>query len=127
MSGQPELETIYKQRFAGREAERDRVWKILTRHYLQRWVDPAATVLDLGAGYCEFINNIRASHKIALDLNPMTPLKAERDVKVVPQDVTKNWAVEAESIDVVFSSNFFEHLPTKQALSHCLSEIHRVL
>ena len=30
-------------------------------------------------------------------------------------------------MDVVFSSNFFEHLPTKDAFRHCLQEIHRVL
>lgn len=127
MSRAPELETIYTQRFAGREAHRDRVWKVLTQHYFQRWISPAATVLDLGAGYCEFINNINAAHKVALDLNPVTPLKAARDVTVVPQDVTQAWAVETESVDVVFTSNFFEHLPSKRDLSHCLSEIYRVL
>jgi SAM-dependent methyltransferase len=126
MAGQPQLETIYAQRFAGREAQRKRVWKVLSR-YFQRWIRPTDTVLDLGAGYCEFINNISALHKLALDLNPVTPLKAADDVKVVSQDVTKNWAIETGSIDVVFTSNFFEHLPTKQDLSHCLSEIFRVL
>ena len=127
MTKQPELETIYSQRFAGREADRDRVWKVLTHHYFQRWVKPSDTVLDLGAGYCEFINNIIASRKIALDLNPATPLNAARDVQVVPQDVTQTWAVETHSVDVVFTSNFFEHLPSKQDLSHCLAEIYRVL
>ena len=29
-----------------------------------------ATVLDLAAGHCEFINNIQAGRRIAVDLNP---------------------------------------------------------
>jgi SAM-dependent methyltransferase len=122
-----EVESIYAQRFSGIEAQRDRVWQILTRHYFQRWITSTDTVLDLGAGYCEFINNIKAGKKIAVDLNPVTPLKAAADVTVISQDVTATWRVETQSVDVVFTSNFFEHLPTKQDLAHCLSEIHRVL
>jgi SAM-dependent methyltransferase len=124
---QPDVESIYTNRFSGSEAQRDRVWQILTRHYFQRWIACTDTVLDLGAGYCEFINNIQAGRKIAVDLNPVTPLKAAPNVTVVSQDVTTPWQVNTQSVDVVFTSNFFEHLPSKQALVYCLSEIHRVL
>jgi SAM-dependent methyltransferase len=127
MTDQGHLEVIYGHRFAGKEMQRSRVWQVLTRHYFQRWVNPADTVLDLGAGYCEFINNIQAARKYALDLNPVTPLKAASDVVVVSEDVTKPWSVASESVNVVFTSNFFEHLPTKQDFRHCLSEIYRVL
>jgi SAM-dependent methyltransferase len=127
MSSQPDVESIYSKRFSGSEAERERVWQILTRYYFQRWVGHTDTVLDLGAGYCEFVNNIKAGRKIAVDLNPVTSLKAAPGVTIVSQDVATAWRVETQSVDVVFTSNFFEHLPTKQDLSHCLSEIHRVL
>jgi SAM-dependent methyltransferase len=127
MSSRSEVESIYSKRFSGSEAQRERVWQILTRHYFQRWVRRTDTVLDLGAGYCEFVNNIKAGRKIALDLNPVTSLKAAPTVTVVSQDVATAWRVETQSVDVVFTSNFFEHLPTKQDLTHCLSEIHRVL
>ena len=120
-------QSIYARRFAGTEAQRDKVWQILTRNYFQRWVRPTDAVLDLGAGYCEFINNIQAAQKFALDLNPMTPLKASADVTVFSQDVTQRWAVASGLVDVVFTSNFFEHLPRKEDLSHCLDEIYRVL
>ena len=127
MSDQQELQTIYANRFAGQEAPRERVWKVLTRHYFQQWIRPKATVLDLGAGYCEFINNIRANRKIAVDFNPETPRRAAPGVEVVMQDVSKPWAVHDTSVDVVFTSNFFEHLANKQNFLRCLSEIHRVL
>ncbi|MGE5205818.1 MAG: class I SAM-dependent methyltransferase [Chlamydiota bacterium] len=121
------LEVIYDKRFSGREQERDKVWRVLTRHFFQRWVRPTDVVLDVGAGYCEFINNIQAGGKYALDLNPATATRAGADVRVLSQDVTAAWALASASVDVVFSSNFFEHLPSKDALQHCLREIHRVL
>jgi SAM-dependent methyltransferase len=120
------VEEIYTHRFRGSETHRQKVWSVLAR-YFQRWVRPTDTVLDLGAGYCEFINNIHAKEKLALDLNPITSAKASGDVRVVAQDVCQSWAISSGSIDVVFTSNFFEHLPSKEDLKHCFNEIHRVL
>ena len=122
-----DLETIYARRFAGIEKSRDEVWKVLTRHYFQRWVNPQDVVLDVGAGFCEFINNIEARNKFAVDLNPVTLRKAAQKVTVISQDVTNRWPVISDSVDVVFSSNFFEHLPSKEHLQCVLQEIHRVL
>jgi len=122
-----DLKTIYARRFAGIEKSRDQVWKVLTRHYFQRWVNPGDVVLDVGAGFCEFINNIQAKQKLAVDLNPVTLQKASRDVRVISQDVTKSWPVPSDSVDVVFSSNFFEHLSSQEDLLHSLEQIHRVL
>lgn len=126
-SGAPDVQAIYDHRFAASEPHRDKIWRVLTRHYFQRWIKPTDAVLDVGAGYCEFINNIEAKEKFALDLNPITRARANPKVKVVEQDICQNWAVDSASIDVVFSSNFFEHLPSKEALKHCFREIHRVL
>jgi SAM-dependent methyltransferase len=122
-----DLQTIYANRFAGIERSRDQVWKILTRHFFQQWVNPQDVVLDVGAGFCEFINNIQAKHKFALDLNPATLQKAGPDVTVISQDVTQRWPLDSDSVDIVFSSNFFEHLASKQDLELCLREIQRVL
>jgi SAM-dependent methyltransferase len=81
----------------------------------------------VGAGYCEFINSIAAAHKYALDSNPATVDKAAPDVHVLSQEATASWSIPPESVNVVFSSNFFEHLPTKQEFARCLSEAYRVL
>jgi SAM-dependent methyltransferase len=121
------VRAIYANRFHEYEIERDRVWRVLTESYFRKWVRPTDAVLDVGAGYCEFINNIRANEKFALDVNPSTPAKAAPDVNVVSQDVCQSWALRSETIDVVFSCNFFEHLQSKHDLSHCLSEAYRVL
>lgn len=121
------LEKTYENRFSGIEPQRNAVWQVLTQHYLQRWVKATDAVVDVGAGYCEFINNIQASRKWALDLNPMTAVKAGPDVTVISQDLTKPWDIQSNSVDVVFSSNFFEHLLSKDMLMHCLEQSYRIL
>ena len=55
----PRLSKLYSVRFAAHEKERkDRVRRVLCRHFLQRYIEPECTVLDIGAGYCELINHI---------------------------------------------------------------------
>ncbi len=127
MTREEHQEAVYGRRFAGNEQRRSEVWQVLTRHYFQRWIAASDTVVDLGAGYCEFINNVSAKQKFALDSNPATTGKAARDVSVLSQAATSPWPLPANSVNVVFTSNFFEHLTTKEDLASCLAEAHRVL
>ena len=62
----PNLEgTIYRIRFSEQELAQARAfWRPICR-YLQRYVDPRGTTLDLGAGYCHFINKIVSLEKLA--------------------------------------------------------------
>src|SRR5690348_2348608 len=122
-----DLEVIYERRFAGTEQQRERVWRVLTSHFFQRWVQPRDVVLDVGAGYCEFINNIEAGTKYALDLNPATAARGGSDGSVLSQDVLTASVLPSDAVDVFCSSNFFEHLPAKTHLQHCLRELRRVL
>ncbi len=127
MTHEEHQQAIYSRRYAGIEQRRLEVWQVLVRHFFNRWIKPADAVLDLGAGYCEFINCVTAERKYALDSNPATPYKAARDVTVLSQAASQPWPLPAGSINVVFSSNFFEHLPSKEDLARCLAEAHRVL
>jgi SAM-dependent methyltransferase len=108
------LQLQYRQRFSAYGEYRIAVWRILCEDFFQYFVGPDATVLDLGAGWCEFINNIRATKKIAMDLNPETEVRAADDVTVVKHDCVRDWPIPAEHLDVVFTSNFLEHLPSKR-------------
>src|SRR5687768_9050848 len=109
--GPAELSAIYRARFGDpAEAEfRRRSWEVLCRSFLQRYVPRESTVLDLAAGTCDFINAIDARRKIAVDLNPDLATYA-RDAEVHLAPSTDMSPVSAESVDVVFTSNFFEHL-----------------
>ena len=64
-----ELQSIYKTRFDGRFEYRKKVWSVLIRDYFRQFVNKHDTVLDLGAGYCEFINQIDCSKKYAILYN----------------------------------------------------------
>jgi ubiquinone/menaquinone biosynthesis C-methylase UbiE len=122
------LEKLYDQRFDATERSRKMaLWKELCRSFFQKYVKETDTVLDLGAGYCEFINNIRCAKKYAVDLNEETKSFAAPDVEVIMSSATDLSAFKDGTVDVVFASNIFEHLPTKEVLMEVLREIYRVL
>jgi SAM-dependent methyltransferase len=119
--------SIYADRFDKNITKRKVMWRVLCAEYFQNFIKPSDTVLDLAAGYCEFINNIRCSKKIAVDLNVTTRYRANKNVKVY-QALSTNLPKHLSSkVDVVFTSNFFEHLDSKNELIDTLKEIHRVL
>ncbi len=122
-----ELEHIYARRFDGETAYRLRVWKVLVDHFFSRYIEPEACVLDLGCGYGEFINNIRARRKYAMDMNPGARAFVAEGVTFLEQDSSETWPLPPESLDVVFTSNFFEHLDGKRALCDTLRQAHRCL
>ena len=109
-----QLQRLYDTRFAGQHAYRTKVWKVLTSEFFRAWIDPTDKVLDLGAGYCEFINNVSASKKFAMDLNPDATHQASPDVELIIHDCSTAWPIGAASLDVVFTSNFLEHLHDKE-------------
>lgn len=124
---QLELERIYSVRFTGIEEYRDRVWRVLVTHFFSRWIAPDSTVLDLGCGYGEFINNLTASHKYGMDLNPVSRERLRPEIRLLEQDCSAPWPLANNSLDIVFTSNFFEHLQTKAALQGTLLEARRCL
>jgi SAM-dependent methyltransferase len=119
---------LYEHRFdAGERAAKARVWAVLCAHFFQRYIAPSDTVLDLGAGFCEFINHIACARKFAVDGQPQVTESAAADVEAHCGAVDQlDWCTNA-ALDVVFVSNLFEHLPDKTALLRTLREIHRVL
>lgn len=122
-----ELQRLYEKRFAGKSEYRDQVWKVLVGEYFQRWIPAQATVLDLGCGHCEFINNVDAEKRLGMDLNPDTAHHAAPGVQILAQSCSQPWAVQDNSLDVVFTSNFFEHLYTKRDLRDTLTQAWRCL
>lgn len=119
--------SIYADRFDKDVEKRDVMWKILCKEYFQKYIKKTDTVLDLAAGYCEFINNIECKKKIAVDLNEKTKFMAHKDVEVYQSLSTAMPKNLSKKIDVVFVSNFFEHLDSKNELIDTLKEVHRVL
>jgi len=122
-----EVQTIYGRRFSQNQAYRKKVWRVLTGDFFQRLVNPAGSVLDLGCGYGEFINHILARQKYGMDLNPDAAQLLTPGVQYFHQDCSRPWPLPENTLDAVFTSNFFEHLPDKATLGRTLDEARRCL
>lgn len=128
MENATELEELYQQRFReGDLAAKHAIWRVLCTDFFQRHVRPTDTVVDIGAGYCEFINNIQAGKKIAVDLNPDVRKFAAPEVQVINESCTAIKQLDGGSVDVVFMSNFLEHLPSKALVLDTFREAQRIL
>lgn len=125
-TGSVTTEEIYRLRFGDQEEFRDRMWKTLCSDYFQRFVHADSTVMEIAAGYCEFINNIVARRKIAVDINPETARRAAPGVEVVLTMSNDLSMIAADSVDVAWVSNFFEHID-RIAIAETVREIHRCL
>lgn len=127
MRVEDELKKIYALRFGNKTEMRRLMWETLTEGWFQRYVQPTDTVVDLAAGYCEFINSIHCGRKIAIDANETVKEMAGDDVEVFNTYSTDLPDELSGEVDVVFVSNFFEHLSDKNEFLDTLREIHRVL
>jgi SAM-dependent methyltransferase len=117
----------YRQRFSASEKYRNSVWKIICADFFSRYISSESTVLDVGSGWAEFINNINASKKYAMDLNEDSKEFTSREVEFIQQDCSERWPIGSGYFDVVFTSNFLEHLPDKLGIQRTVSEAFRCL
>lgn len=123
------LDKLYQIRFDSDKhlAEKNRIWKVLCK-YLQRFVPKDGTVVDIAAGYCEFINNITATKKYAIDLNPDSPAFAAKDVEFISANIFQvDTLVPNGCADAVFISNLFEHLESRDQVLQLLGSAKRLL
>jgi SAM-dependent methyltransferase len=122
-----DLQAIYSQRFAGNQAYRKKVWQVLIADFFEKYVSPAGSLLDLGCGYGEFINQIASGKKYGMDLNVDTAKHLAAGITFLQQDCSQPWPLPENSLDTVFTSNFFEHLPDKATLGRTLEQVRRCL
>lgn len=128
MQAGKELAELYRIRFQDSFLPRKReIWKVLCDDFFQMFVRPNDAVVDVACGYGEFINNIRAKTKIAVDINPDSRkfLDAEIEFHEVPAAAVST--IGKARADVLFTSNFLEHLPDKPALNGFLDEVFATL
>jgi SAM-dependent methyltransferase len=122
------LALLYANRFDQADREwKNEVWGVLWARVFSAWVRPGDTVVDLGAGYCEFINHAVAKRRVAVDLNPETVQAAAPGIEVKAVSAAELGFLQAGEVDVVFSSNFLEHLASKVEISRVFDEARRIL
>jgi SAM-dependent methyltransferase len=122
-----ELEKTYHRRFDADQDYRNAVWRVLVGDFFSKYLQKSDHVLDLGCGYGQFINHINCAHRYAMDLNPASRQVLNAGIEFLEQDCATTWPFGSNVLDVVFTSNFFEHLPTKAHLTSTLGEAYRCL
>lgn len=121
------LNSQYRRRFEAEDQTRQRVWRVLIDDWFHRYLDGATDVLDLGCGWGPFINQIDVPNRYGLDLNPDAANHLDSGVKLFEQRADDRWPLDDDTLDVVFSSNFLEHLPDRDAVAATLAEAYRCL
>jgi ubiquinone/menaquinone biosynthesis C-methylase UbiE len=124
-----DIKRLYDARFTSYERVRkQQLWIILCKHFLQQFVKAGDTVVDIGAGHCEFINNITARNKIAVDINNDVKKFAGKSVTTIIAPVKRvRTLFKQGSVDVIFMSNLLEHLDNKEDVFRLLNESYTVL
>lgn len=122
------VDNYYKIRFKNNELiERNQIWKTLCFSFFQKYISETDIVLDIGSGFCEFLNNIKCFKKIAIDINPRTKKLANKDIEVLQINALKIPSKYYGKVDIIFMSNFLEHLNSKEEVIKLLSICNKVL
>jgi SAM-dependent methyltransferase len=118
--------TSYHAAHLVEDPRRARVWEVVARH-LAPHVGPDAHVLEIGAGYCDWINNVQAARRVAVDVWPELPSHTAPGVEPMVLDISKGLASLGDaSFDVVLASNLLEHF-APDAAADVVGDVARLL
>ena len=114
----------YKSRYVF-DPRRSFIWKEIVG-FESKFIPKSGTVVDLGAGYCDFINNVNSKKKYAVDYSPELSKFASEEVIKINKEAWDLSEIEDDSVDVVHASNLFEHF-TDEELSRVMKDVKRIL
>jgi SAM-dependent methyltransferase len=119
---------VYSQRWEEPELEKvKRVWQVLVEVFFQKLISENDSVLDIGCGFCHFLNHVRAREKAGVDANPAAKNYAAKDVTfVLSQDLQLKMLPDGH-YDFVFMSNFLEHLGSASEVIALLERVRELL
>src|SRR5947209_20135225 len=90
------------------------VWQTLVDAVFQKEIPANGTLLDLGAGYGDFVNAVTARRRLAVDCWPGMMQHLAPGVEGLVTTINRLEAVAGGSLDYGFSSNCCEHLPPRE-------------
>lgn len=108
------------------DRKRNILWSTLWQYSLSSVLKGSSSILELGAGWCDFINNAHAPRRVAVDLWPGVVEAAAPGVEAHVGSATELDFLKDGSMDAVFASNLVEHL-THEQFDAMLLECDRVL
>ena len=121
------LAAQYQRRFEIEHEQRLAVWRTLIDAWFNRYLVDVDSILDLGCGWGSFVNQIDVRDRYAIDLNPDAGRRVDSSVELFMQPASARWPLPDASLDLVFTSNFLEHLETRKEIASTLAEAYRCL
>jgi SAM-dependent methyltransferase len=120
--------SVYDLRFGERErSAKEAVWREIGRFLQRRYIPESSKVLDIGTDAGYFIRNITAAERWATDLRD-TSARMPADVRFVQSDgLSLADVVPDDYFDVVFMSNYLEHLDSAESVIEQLRVARRLL
>jgi SAM-dependent methyltransferase len=105
-----DLDRVYASRFEDPDVSaKDKVW-VEIAHYLQRFVDAGAPVLDMACDRGYFIRNIETGEKWASDVRDVSDSLPKEVHFVQANGLTLGTSIPNAHFGTVFMSNYLEHL-----------------
>jgi SAM-dependent methyltransferase len=121
------LDEVYAQRFGEEDAERkDELWRAICG-YLQRYVPREGVVLDLACDRGDFIRNIDARERWACDVRDVARYLPQPISFVQTDGLAIGDTLPTGHFDLVFMSNYLEHLAGGEQVVEQLRAVARVL
>ena len=103
------MSTAYHDVHLTDDPNRPIVWRVLNE-YLARWIPAGGRVLEIGAGYCHWINGVQAARRVAVDVWPELPRHVAPGVEAKVLDAaTQLQTLGAGEFTTVLASNVLEH------------------
>jgi ubiquinone/menaquinone biosynthesis C-methylase UbiE len=106
------------------DPRRRMLWQTLVACVFQKQIPADGVVLELGAGYGDFINAVKARRRLAVDVWAGMLSHLDAGVEGLVTRITQLDGVADDSVDYVFSSNCFEHV-SQSELVDCLAQLRR--
>jgi SAM-dependent methyltransferase len=102
------------------------VWAAVAEH-LSHWIPAGAHVLEVGAGYCAWINAVSAPRRVAVDVWPEIARHAAAGVEARVLDASRDLpSLGDAAFDVALASNVLEHFDADTAAA-VAADIYRLL
>jgi SAM-dependent methyltransferase len=121
-------EQVYQRRWTDAELRNvSRVWEMLVKNFFQSIVGKDAKVLDIGCGFCHFLNNLQAKEKVGVDANPAASRYASSGVTIHSTADLTLQTLPSQYFDCIFISNFLEHLENSTQVIELLKRVKELL
>jgi SAM-dependent methyltransferase len=111
------------------DQKRRLVWEEICRYLNRHFIPECTRILELGSGYGDFIGNIKARERVAIEIDDFFQEHVNTYSDITIHFADANVILDTlpkQSFDVVFCSNYFEHFE-KAGIQGQLSLIHSVL